>query len=101
MNHPLPARADTVILARWLIPIEPANTVLDHHALIIDNGNIVAIAPIQQALQVHADRVFELPDHAVLPGLINAHGHAAMSLLRGYADDFPLHSWLNDHIWPA
>jgi 5-methylthioadenosine/S-adenosylhomocysteine deaminase len=43
----------------------------------------------------------ELPDHALIPGLVNAHTHAAMTLMRGLADDLPLMSWLEDHIWPA
>ena len=43
----------------------------------------------------------QLNDHILMPGLVNAHGHAAMSLLRGYADDLPLRPWLEKHIWPA
>lgn len=100
-NRAPSSRADTVIFARWIIPIAPANIVLEHHALVIDANRIVALLPAAQARAIAADRVFDLGDHALLPGLINAHGHAAMSLLRGYADDYPLHAWLTDHIWPA
>lgn len=92
--------ADSVIFARWIIPITPANRVLEHHALVITQGRIVALLPAAEAAQIDADQVFHLHEHALLPGLVNAHGHAAMSLLRGYADDLPLHSWLNEHIWP-
>jgi 5-methylthioadenosine/S-adenosylhomocysteine deaminase len=45
--------------------------------------------------------VVDLPDHVLIPGLINAHTHAAMSLMRGMSDDLPLMRWLEDHIWPA
>lgn len=100
-NRSLPSRADTIIFARWIIPIAPANTVLEQHALVIIDGRIAALIPAEHARTIAAERIFELNDHALLPGLINAHGHAAMSLLRGYADDYALHVWLNDHIWPA
>lgn len=92
---------DTVIFARWIIPIVPAGTVLEDHAVVIQGGRIQALLPADQARGLDAANRVELPDHALLPGLVNAHGHAAMSLLRGYADDHPLQSWLNDHIWPA
>lgn len=94
--------ADIRINARWLIPIEPSGAVLEHQAVIIQGTRIAAILPIPDAdREVHAREVIDLPDHVVMPGLINMHGHAAMSLFRGLADDLPLMSWLNDHIWPA
>lgn len=100
-TQPLPTRADTLIFARWIIPIAPARAVYENHALAIDAGRIVALLPAEQARAIAADEIVELNDHALLPGLVNAHTHAAMSLLRGYADDYALHSWLNEHIWPA
>lgn len=94
--------ADIRINARWLIPIEPTNTVLDHQAVLIQGDRIAAIVPQHEADEHYrAKEVIDLPTHVVLPGLINTHGHAAMSLFRGMADDLPLMSWLNDHIWPA
>lgn len=94
--------ADIRINARWLIPIEPSGAVLEHQAVIIQGSRIAAILPIPDAdREVHAREVIDLPDHVVMPGLINMHGHATMSLFRGLADDLPLMSWLNDHIWPA
>ncbi len=100
---PLPhdERIDTLLIPRWIIPVEPIGSVLTDHALAIAGDRIAAILPVDVARQLGATRVVELPHHALLPGLINAHGHAAMTLLRGYADDFPLQSWLNEHIWPA
>lgn len=95
-------QADTLIHAAWVIPVEPANTVLENHSLAIENGRITAILPTAAAReQIQAQRVVELPNHALTPGLINAHTHVAMNLFRGLADDLPLMTWLNEHIWPA
>ena len=98
-----PVSVDTLIFARWLIPVQPARTLLEHQAIAIREGKIEAILPADQARdQFVADEQVELSEqHVVLPGLINAHGHSAMTLLRGMADDYPLHTWLNEHIWPA
>ena len=103
MSFPANAQTvDTLIEARWIIPIEPANTVLDHHALVIHDQRIVDLLPIEQARIRYQPRTsHQLNQHAVLPGLINLHTHAAMTLLRGYADDLPLMEWLKGHIWPA
>ncbi|MES9856445.1 MAG: TRZ/ATZ family hydrolase [Sedimenticola sp.] len=93
---------DTLIHARWIIPVVPEDAVLEHHALAIQGGRILEILPSDQAREKYsAETVHELTQHALIPGLINAHTHAAMSLLRGLADDLPLMTWLNDHIWPA
>lgn len=93
---------DTLICAQWIIPIRPANTVLEHHAIAIRDGKIVDILPQDQAQQRYdAEYGIDLPEHVLCPGLINAHGHAAMSLFRGMADDTPLQVWLEQHIWPA
>jgi 5-methylthioadenosine/S-adenosylhomocysteine deaminase len=94
--------ADIRINARWLIPVKPANTVLDHQAVLVQGDRIAAILSQSEADERYrAKEVIDLPSHVVLPGLINTHGHAAMSLFRGMADDLPLMTWLNDHIWPA
>lgn len=94
--------ADTIINARWVIPVEPEGLVLEHHAVIIRDGRIVDLSPQPEAKRRYrASCVRELPDHALLPGLVNAHTHAAMSLLRGLADDLALPIWLREHIWPA
>lgn len=91
-----------VIIPRWIIPIEPQALVLTDHALVLEGEHIRALLPVSQALQQYpqAERI-HLPDHALLPGLINLHAHSAMTLLRGYADDLALMTWLNEHIWPA
>ncbi len=97
-----PPNIDLLIKARWIIPIIPENRILENCALAIHEGKILAIIPAEGSEQRYRAReVVSLGSHVVIPGLINAHCHAAMSLLRGYADDHPLHTWLNDHIWPA
>ncbi|MFI8481180.1 TRZ/ATZ family hydrolase [Pseudomonas sp. NPDC078700] len=95
------APLDLILLPTWLVPVEPAGVVLRDHGLGIRDGKIVLIAPREQALQHAALEVRELPEHILSPGLINAHGHAAMTLFRGLADDMPLMTWLEKHIWPA
>ncbi len=93
---------DTLIHARWIIPVEPANVVFEDHSLAIDDGRIVAILPAAEARQQYRGKnELTLEEQALIPGLINTHTHAAMSLFRGLADDMPLMEWLNDHIWPA
>lgn len=92
---------DCLLLPEWLVPVEPAGVVLKNYAIGIRGDRIAIIAPREQALKIPCADVRELPNTLLTPGLINAHGHAAMSLFRGLADDLPLHTWLNEHIWPA
>lgn len=93
---------DTLIHARWIIPVVPEDAVLENHAVAIQGGRILEILPSDQAeVKYSAESSHKLTQHVLIPGLINAHTHAAMSLLRGLADDLPLMTWLNEHIWPA
>jgi len=97
-----PTSVDTLIHARWVIPVEPQGTALQNHTVIVDRGKIVALMPSTETEQHYdAREEVHLANHAVIPGLINAHTHAAMTLLRGYADDRPLMDWLHNYIWPA
>ncbi len=92
---------DTLIEARWVIPVEPRGVVLENHAIAIDAGRIAAVLPASAALAQYAARAHvRLPTHALTPGLVNAHTHAAMTLLRGVGDDLPLMRWLTERIWP-
>ena len=95
-----PTFAELQIDAGWLLPIEP-DSPLRQHSVVISDGAIVDILPTGAAATRYAakDRV-DLSRHIVLPGLINAHCHAAMSLMRGIADDLVLEDWLEAHIWP-
>ncbi len=90
---------ELLLRPEWLIPIVPEGKVLENHALAVNQGCIQAIVPADTDVQ--ADEVVELPGHALLPGLVNAHTHAGLSLFRGLADDLPLMEWLNEHIWPT
>ncbi len=93
---------DQLIHARWIIPVEPGQPPLVEHSLAIKGDRIAAIVPTAQwASQLVTRQELDLRDHALLPGFVNAHTHAAMSLFRGMADDLPLMSWLQNHIWPA
>lgn len=99
MNSPL--QADLIIEARWTIPVEPANTILEDHSTVIRDGRIIDLLPTHAArTRYAASSTRALNEHVLIPGLINAHTHAAMSLLRGIADDQPLMRWLQDSIWP-
>ena len=93
---------DILIHARWIIPVEPDNRVYANHSIAIQDGKIVALLPTSTAMdQFNALEVHHLDQHALIPGLINTHTHAAMALFRGLADDLPLMQWLNEYIWPA
>lgn len=93
--------ADLAISARWIAPVEGAR-LLEHYTLVVDKGRIVDLLPSAQLdsrWQVKETR--QLGQHLLIPGLVNAHTHAAMSLMRGLADDLHLMDWLEKHIWPA
>ncbi len=93
---------DTLISARWIIPVEPADTILNRHAIAVHQGIIRDILPLPEAKQRYQpQQTITLDDHVLIPGLINLHTHAAMTLMRGLADDLPLMEWLHQHIWPT
>lgn len=95
-------RIDLLIEARWVVPVEPHGIVLDHHAVVVDAGRILELLPIPEARRNYSARETRvLDEHVLIPGLINAHTHNPMTLMRGIADDLPLMTWLTDHIWPA
>jgi len=84
------------------MPIEPAGTVLEDHAVAVVDDRIAAILPLAEAREAFQPSVFvDRPGHVLIPGLINSHCHAAMTLFRGLAEDQPLESWLRDGIWPV
>lgn len=93
---------DTLVDAAWVIPVEPADKVLEHHSLVIHDGKILDLLPTTRALGKYRARTHIVKkSHLLMPGLVNSHTHSAMTLLRGYADDLPLMDWLGNHIWPA
>ena len=94
--------ADLVIEAGWIIPVEPHGIVLENHAVAIADGKIVALLPRDEmAARCAAVLTQQLGSHVLIPGLVNFHSHAAMTLMRGLADDLKLMDWLSNHIWPA
>ncbi len=98
-------RVDEIIHARWIVPVAPdnENDVLEAHSLVIHDGKILDILPTEKANALYvSDMVDDLShSHALHPGLINAHTHVGMTLLRGYSDDKALLDWLQQDIWPA
>ncbi len=101
-STPQPRTVDLLIEAGWVVPVRPAAEALAGHAVAVDGGRIVDVLPSQEATRRYAPRQREsLPGHVLIPGLVNLHTHAAMALLRGYADDLPLMVWLKEKIWPA
>jgi 5-methylthioadenosine/S-adenosylhomocysteine deaminase len=91
-----------LLLPRLLVPLEPRLQVLEQMAVVIEGEYISAVLPCSEAIETYKDaQCIELPEHVLIPGLINMHTHSAMSLLRGYADDLDLQVWLNEHIWPV
>jgi 5-methylthioadenosine/S-adenosylhomocysteine deaminase len=102
MQTTMKAPADLLLLPQWVVPVEPPGGALAGHAVVVQDGRILDVLPAAAAqARYNAAQTLVLPTHALIPGLINLHGHAAMSLLRGFADDLPLMAWLNEHIWPA
>lgn len=92
---------DFLIEASWVIPVEPHGVVLEDHAVAVRDGQILAVLPRAEArARFQPAQWIERPGHALIPGLVNAHTHNPMTLLRGVADDLPLMVWLQQHIWP-
>lgn len=93
---------NSIIHAKWIIPVEPDQTVYEDHSLTIKNGRIHSLLPTDETIKKYTSHdITTLSEHALIPGFVNTHTHAAMSLFRGLADDLPLMTWLNEHIWPA
>jgi 5-methylthioadenosine/S-adenosylhomocysteine deaminase len=90
-----------VVEAGWIVPVEPAGVVLEDYALVVDEGRILALLPRTQARAEYAPRErVSRPASVLMPGLVNAHTHNPMTLMRGVADDLPLMPWLTEHVWP-
>ena len=97
-------RVDEVISARWVVTVDDAQPdVLDNHSVIVDKGIIIAILPTAEldAAPYQPTHTSTFASGILMPGLINCHTHTGMSLMRGYADDHCLHTWLTQHIWPT
>jgi 5-methylthioadenosine/S-adenosylhomocysteine deaminase len=94
-------QADLLISAKWVIPVQPKGVILKDHCVAVRGGKIVSICTPEEAEKtIKAVETLQLANHALIPGLINAHGHSPMALMRGIADDVPLSEWLENAIWP-
>ncbi len=101
MSDRIPDACDLLIEAGFVVPVVPHGVVLEDHAVAITGGRIVALLPVADARERFVPReTVSRPDAALIPGLVNAHTHNPMTLLRGVADDLPLKVWLQEHIWP-
>lgn len=93
-----------ILLPEWTITVNSAFEILRNYSIVIKENRIHKLLPASEIRELHYYQdaeVFDLSNHVLMPGLINSHTHASMSLFRGLADDLPLMDWLNDHIWPA
>lgn len=93
---------DMLVTGGLVVTMDADRTIIERGAVAIHRGEILAVAPADRLEAIYqADRRIDATGHAVLPGLINCHTHAPMTLFRGLADDLPLEVWLHEHIWPA
>jgi 5-methylthioadenosine/S-adenosylhomocysteine deaminase len=96
-----PRPCDLIIEAGWVVPVEPHGVVLDDHAVVVSGGAIVAVLPRWEArANYDAAQTVKRPNCVLIPGLVNAHTHNPMTLMRGVADDLALMPWLQEHVWP-
>src|SRR3546814_8768930 len=101
MTPGAPEPCDLLIEAGWVVPVEPHGVVLEGHAVAVRGAHIVAVLPAAEArARFEAAEIVSRPDSVLLPGLVNAHVHNPMTLLRGVADDLPLKVWLQQHLGP-
>ena len=102
MKDPNKKNASMIISTSWVFTSDPEGQLLSDYSVVIENDKIIDLVPQSKVFdEYEADNTYQLTDHILIPGLINAHTHAAMSLFKGFADDLPLQEWLNNHIWPA
>lgn len=95
------SQIDLLLHAHWIVTVDTDNRVLEDHCLAIDAGQIIDILPSTEAVtRYQAKQTEHFDKHVLMPGLVNGHTHAAMSLMRGIADDLPLMEWLEQYIWP-
>jgi len=102
MSNPAKEPVSLLLTAGWVLTMNQEDEVFAPGAVAVRDAHIVAVGPQDElARRFAAERVLDYPQGLILPGLINAHTHAAMALFRGLADDLPLEEWLNSHIFPA
>ncbi len=93
---------DLIIAGDTIVTMDAARTIIENGAVAVDDGVIVAVGTTAEiAANFSAKQTLDGKNRVVMPGLINGHSHAAMTLLRGVADDLTLMDWLNNYIFPA
>ena len=101
-ESPQTRQVDLLVHASWILSVDANNTVHKDASLAVNGSQIVGICSQQQSPALFsAKQSIDLNGQLLCPGFVNAHGHSAMTLLRGFADDLPLMDWLENHIWPA
>jgi len=102
LTNPNKKNASIIISASWIFTSNSEGQLLSDYSIVIENDKIIDLVPQDKVFdEYEANDTYQLTDHILIPGLINTHTHAAMSLFKGFADDLPLQDWLNDYIWPA
>jgi len=93
---------DLIVQGDYVVSMDEAGTVFENGAVAVDDGLILAVGPADEiTAEFSASQTLDGEGRIVMPGLINGHSHAAMTLLRGVADDLALMDWLNNYIFPA
>ena len=93
---------DLIVAGDYVVTMDEAGTVIETGAVAVDEGVIVAVGPLADIKANYtAQQTLDGSNRIVMPGLVNGHSHAAMTLLRGVADDLALMDWLNNYIFPA
>jgi 5-methylthioadenosine/S-adenosylhomocysteine deaminase len=94
-------QADLILCAPWVLSMDGSDGAISDGAIAVTEGRIVGVGNTADITErFSASQITELTDHVLMPGLVNAHGHAAMTLLRGSAEDAPLQEWRTELIWP-
>ena len=94
--------ASIIISASWIFTANSEDQLLYDYSVVIKDNKIIDLVHQSKVFsEYEADEIYQLTDHILIPGLINTHTHASMSLFKGFADDLSLQDWLNNYIWPA
>jgi len=97
-----PTSIDMLVSGGLVVTMDEKWTLVENGAVAVHQGTIAAVGSAAELeIQFQAQETIDASGHAVMPGLINCHTHAPMTLFRGLADDMPLETWLHQHIWPA
>jgi len=93
---------DLIVAGDYVITMDAARTVIENGAVAVDDGIIIAVGTQAEIENRYtAKQTLAADQRIVTPGLVNGHGHAAMTLMRGLADDLGLMDWLNNYIFPS